>query len=137
MGWDHAGKVTGAENVDVAVTAGNREPCDKKVIRKDRMRLVKILFHMLAAMVLCVALLLLSTCIPRGMIQKQSENSAKYFAERAPFAILIGDYVNAMQDNYSDTVLCDIAYFIDPAHPFESVIRARYAHNENEEAYAS
>lgn len=101
------------------------------------MRLVKILFHMLAAMVLCVALLLLSTCIPRGMIQKQSENSAKYFAERAPFAILIGDYVNAMQDNYSDTVLCDIAYFIDPAHPFESVIRARYEHNENEEAYAS
>ena len=97
---------------------------------------IRILFHMLAAMALCVAVLLLSACIPRGMIQKQSENSAQYFAERAPFAILIGDYVNAMQDNYSDTVLCDIAYFIDPAHPFSSVIRAKYAHNKYEEAYA-
>ncbi len=86
-------------------------------------------------MAVCILLLIASACIPRDMIQKQSEISAEYFSKREPFQILIKDYVNAMQDNYSDTVLCDIAYCIDTAHPFSSVIRAEFAQGEYEQAY--
>ncbi len=96
---------------------------------------LKIPVYMLAAMALCVALLTLSACIPQTTIQKQSQSSAEYFADRAPFALLYQDYANTIQDNYSDTVLCDIAYCIDPSHPFSSVIRAKYAQDEYEEAY--
>lgn len=96
---------------------------------------IKIPVYMLAAMALCIALLTLSACIPREAIQNQSQSSAEYFADRAPFAILYQDYVNTIQDNYSDTVLCDIAYCIDPSHPFTSSIRAKYAQGEYEDAY--
>lgn len=96
---------------------------------------IRIPVYMLVAMALCVALLTLSACIPRTAIQGQSQSSAEYFAERKPFVVLYQDYVNTIQDNYSDAVLCDIAYCIDPSHPFSSVIRAKYAQGEYEEAY--
>ena len=88
----------------------------------------------IASMFCCILLLTVTACSPQSAIQKQSEISADYFKRRESFAILIGDYVNSIQDNYSDTVLCDIIYCIDTAHPFDSVIRAKYAQGDNENA---
>ena len=85
--------------------------------------------------VCCIFLLVLSACIPRERIQHHSEISAKFFAEREPFITLIGNCINSIQDNYSDTVLCDIAYCIDTTHPLSSAIQAKYAQGEYEEAY--
>ena len=97
--------------------------------------LSKIILSTVTAMGICLLLLVGSSCIPRSLIQKNSEKSAEYLSERAPFPILIGDYVNSMQDNYSDTVLCDILYCIDTSKPFSSTIEAKYAQGEMEEAY--
>jgi len=94
----------------------------------------KIMLCTLGPILVCVGLLTISSCIPRSFIQKNSKKSAEYFAEREAFPILIGNYVNSMQDNYSDTVLCDIIYCIDTGHPFESAIRARFSQGENENA---
>lgn len=96
---------------------------------------VKALILIIITMICCVLLLMITACIPQSMIQKQSEESALYFSTRDPFPTLIGEYVNSIQDNYSDTVLCDIIYCIDNGHPFKSVIRAAYAQGEYEEAY--
>lgn len=95
---------------------------------------IRIILTGIVSVLCCVLLLTVTACIPQSAIQKQSRKSAEYFAERESFAVLIGDYVNSMQDNYSDTVLCDIIYCIDTAHPFDSVIRARYAQGDNENA---
>lgn len=95
----------------------------------------KIILCTLVSILICVGLLTISSCIPRSFIQKNSEKSAEYFAEREAFPILIGNYVNSMQDNFSDTVLCDIIYCIDTGHPFESAIRARFSQGENENAF--
>ena len=86
-------------------------------------------------MACCVALLALAACLPRAAIQRQSEASARYFAERPPFDIPYGDLANAVVDNYSDTVLCDIAYCIDAANPLASALQAPYAQKEDEDAY--
>jgi hypothetical protein len=83
----------------------------------------------------CVLLLVITACIPTGMIQKQSEASAEYFSQREPFEVLIGDYINSIQDNYSDTVICDIIYCIDTKTPFKSVISAKYTQSAHEQAY--
>ena len=96
---------------------------------------IRIAAALIATVAACILLLVISACLPRALIQTQSENSAAYFADRQPFVILFGDYIHAMQDNYSDTVLCNIAYCIDPAHPFTSAVRAQYAQGEYEEAY--
>ena len=96
---------------------------------------ISIPVYMIIAMAVCVLLLLISACIPVKLIQKQSEKSAEYFAKRQPFALVMGNHVNSIQDNYSDTVLCDIAYCIDTSHPLASAIRAKYAQSEYEEAY--
>ena len=73
-------------------------------------------------MLCCILLLTVSACIPRDMIQKNAQASAEYFAGREAFAVLLGNYVNSIQDNYSDTLLCDIIYCIDTKHPFTSAI---------------
>ena len=91
--------------------------------------------YTLASMFICVVLLVTTACIPRSLIQRQSEKSAEYFAQRKPFAVLLSDYVNSMQDNYSDTILLDILYCIDSEQPFSSVIRAPFAREEEENAY--
>ena len=91
-----------------------------------RMPIFKILSAVLLAMAACVILLTATACIPRSVIQKQSEASAEYFVGRDGFPVLFGNGVNAIQDNYSDTVLCNIIYCIDPAHPFTSAVRAGY-----------
>lgn len=96
---------------------------------------IKIPATIIITITVCILLLTLSASIPKSMIQKQSEKSAEYFSKIPPFDIVISDYVNAVQDNYSDTVLCDIAYCIDTAHPFSSVLKAKYAQDENEDAY--
>ncbi|MBR1651735.1 MAG: hypothetical protein IJ691_11295 [Lachnospiraceae bacterium] len=97
---------------------------------------IKTVITAITTVILCILLLTLSACIPRERIQKNSRLSAEYFAERDAFPVLFGNFVNSMQDNYSDTVLCDIIYCIDTKHPFESVIRAEYAQEEGESASA-
>jgi hypothetical protein len=96
---------------------------------------IKILITMFATVAVCILLLVASASIPRNLIQKQSENSARYFAEREPFAVLYKDYINAIQDNYSDTLLCNIAYCMDTSHPFASAVHAKYVQAEGQEAY--
>lgn len=78
-------------------------------------------------MAVCVLLLTATACIPRKMIQKNSELSAEYVSDLIQFPTLIGEYINSMQDNYSDTVLFNIIYCVDTTHPFQSVMQARYA----------
>ena len=102
---------------------------------RGKNNIVKMLIVMLVTMLACVLLLTITACIPRSMILKQSKVSAQYFTERDPFSVLIGDYVNSMQDNFSDTVLCDIICCIDSKHPFRSAIRAEFVQGEYEQAY--
>ncbi|MCR5778011.1 MAG: hypothetical protein K6G84_11430 [Lachnospiraceae bacterium] len=97
--------------------------------------IVKTILTVILTIFVCVALLVTTACIPRSMIQKQSEVSAGYFATKAPFQVLIGDYINSMQDNYSDTVLCNIIYCIDTQQPLKSVIEAKYAQESDQENY--
>ena len=97
--------------------------------------IVKTILTVILTIFVCVALLVTTACIPKSMIQKQSEVSAEYFATKSPFQVLIGDYINSMQDNYSDTVLCNITYCIDTQKPFKSVIEAKYAQEPNQENY--
>ena len=107
----------------------------KELMKKSSIQLtIKIILTGIASMLCCILLLTVTACIPQSTIQKQSKKSADYFVKRESFAVLIGDCVNSIQDNYSDTVLCDIIYCIDTAHPFDSVIRAKYAQGENENA---
>lgn len=89
---------------------------------------------MCVTMAICVFLLTVTALIPQNMIRKQSEVSAEFFIRGTPFTVLIGDYVNSIQDNFSDAVLCDIIYNIDTKHPFKSAISAKYVLNENENA---
>ncbi|MCR5468559.1 MAG: hypothetical protein K6F37_06330 [Lachnospiraceae bacterium] len=92
----------------------------------------KVFVSGMATMICCVLLLTITACIPRNLIQKNSEQSAEYFAKQGLFPTLIGNYINSVQDNYSDNTLCNIIYCVDTTHPFTSTILAKYAQAENE-----
>ena len=99
------------------------------------LQMMKVVIVGIVTMLCCVALLTAVACIPTAMIRKQSVISAEFFAEREPFRVLFGPFINAMQDNYSDTVLLDIIYCVDPSHPFRSAVLAEYVQGAEEEAY--
>ena len=86
---------------------------------------LRVMICFLITVIFCVMFLTATAMIPRGMIQKNSEKSAEYFSKVDPFPVLIGNYVNSMQDNFSDTVLLDIIYCVDTDSPFSSVINAK------------
>lgn len=95
----------------------------------------KALLRVAGTVIICIILLTAVACIPRGLIRRNVQISADYFSERMPFVTLWEDYINSVQDNYSDTVLCDIAYCMDAKHPFSSAIRARYVHSVGQHTY--
>jgi hypothetical protein len=97
--------------------------------------LKKVLLSVAVTMCICIALLTTVACIPRQALHKNSQISADYFATRQPFEPLWDDYINSIQDNFSDTLLCDISYCIDGQHPFRSVILAKYTQDETQQAY--
>ncbi|WP_022763513.1 hypothetical protein [Butyrivibrio sp. AD3002] len=96
--------------------------------------LKKVLLSVAATMCICIVLLIVA-CIPRQAIYENTLISANYFANRQPFEPLLDDYINSIQDNFSDTLLCDISYCIDERHPFKSVIQAKYTQGEMQQAY--
>ena len=97
--------------------------------------LKKVLASVAVTMCICTLLLTAAACIPRQAIHKNTQISADYFAARQPFELLWEDYINSIQDNFSDTLLCDISYCIDTQHPFRSAILAKYTQGEMQQAY--
>lgn len=94
----------------------------------------KVFVSGIVTMICLILLMTITACIPRNLIQKNSEQSAEYFAGIGLFPTLIGNYINSVQDNYSDTTLCNIIYCVDSEHPFTSSVLAKYTQAENESA---
>ena len=79
------------------------------------------------------ALFLLVTLIPREKIQANMETSAEYLQQKGaafPFTVLGLNCSKA--DYYADAVLLNIAYYLDPGHPAESIAWAHYYSEDNE-----
>lgn len=76
---------------------------------------------------LMISLFLLVALIPREKIQNNMEKSAYYLQEKGaafPFTVLGINCSKA--DYYADAVLLNVAYYLDPKHPAESISWANY-----------
>lgn len=80
-----------------------------------------------------ISLFLLVALIPREKLQNNMEESAEYLQEKGaafPFTVLGINCSKA--DYYADAVLLNVAYYLDPKHPAESISWANYY---SEDAY--
>ena len=74
-----------------------------------------------------ISLFLLVALIPRERIQANMEESAEYLQQKgAAFPNTVLGLNCSKADYYADAVLLDIAYYLDPDHPAESISWANY-----------
>ena len=76
---------------------------------------------------LLISLFMITAFIPRENIQTNMKASAHYLQEKGaafPFTVLGLNCSKA--DYYADAVLLNIAYYLDPDHPAESISLARF-----------
>lgn len=85
--------------------------------------------------VLC-ALLTATAFIPEKWLRKQMEPSAELLYESELFGTALDNVEGSRIDRYADSILLNIAYHYDPAHPLRSVMESSYYftpyHEENE-----
>ena len=89
----------------------------KKIVKS----ILKYISIYMIVIVIFITALILSSLFPRDWIQKNTEESAIIlFNEGNPNKILDMKF-----DNYTDALMINTAYSIDPQHPFESIMLAR------------
>ena len=77
--------------------------------------------------VLLIALFFLTASIPREAIQTNMEESSKYLRQKgSAFPLAIVGVNCSKADYYADAVLLNVAYYLDPEHPAESISWARF-----------
>lgn len=81
---------------------------------------------------LCIGLLVAISSIPNSYIEKSVKKSSEYFMKDALFKQLKRGYKSSTYDNYADCILVNIVYHLDSKNPFQSVIKADYAHEEKQ-----
>ena len=82
-------------------------------------------FCMTAA--LLISLFLAVAAIPRHAIQENVRTSAEYLSkQKGAFPSIFLGLSSSSMDYYADAVLMDIAWYLDPAHPVESISWAKY-----------
>ena len=83
--------------------------------------------------ILLIGMLLSVALIPREKIQANMEESAKYLQDKgAAFPFTTPGIACGKADYYADAVLLNIAYYLDPKHPAESI---SWAHFFSEDKY--
>ena len=95
--------------------------------------ILKYLTLFIVTLAVLISLFLLVAQIPREKIQNNMEKSAEYMQQKGaafPFTVLgIGC---SKADYYADTVLLNVAYYLEPRHSAESISWARFY---SEDAY--
>ncbi len=104
---------------------GRGNPATIKWIKK--MKILKPAMAGIICLLTCIVLMTGINCIPRELIQKNSEKSAEYFRDTELFHYTHDDFIYSEQDNYADAKWMSIVYAIDPKHPFVSAVWAYYA----------
>ncbi len=72
------------------------------------------------------ALLLLSALIPNRTIAANMERSALHYQELDAFQFHHGDKLNAIGDNYADTILMNLSWHMGEGAPLMSALNTRY-----------
>ena len=78
--------------------------------------------------------LVASATISKESIKQHLEESASYLTEDPTnFHYIVKGVDGSLRDQYADTVLLDIAYYINPEKPIDSLIWDRYYASTTEE----
>lgn len=99
-------------------------------------RILRYVLSFITLVTICTLAMVFAAMIPGESIQPQMEESAGYLTEhRYHFPYYLIDGVNSSAvDEVADANLLNIAYFLDPEHPLESVMRCDCyfdIHNQN------
>ena len=85
-----------------------------------------ILLFLFTAAILIISFIAVAM-IPRNLIQKNVEKSAEYFSKQeGAFPTTFAGLHSSDMDYYADAVLLDIAWYLDPENPVESISWANY-----------
>lgn len=93
----------------------------------------QIALHFVVFIVLLVMfwiLLMLSSCIPNRLIQKNMLQSALSYKEQEPFSFENESKWNAISDNYADSILLNVSWQMGKGSPFKSTLDTWYYDGE-------
>ncbi len=86
-------------------------------------------------------LLVTSALIPKDLLKQNMTESADYLCEKQVFFYQNQRDASSLIDRYADSILLNIAYSYDSAHPVSSIMRASYYYtdtqNENNNLHAT
>lgn len=101
----------------------------KSVNYKLMLRLAAVFFLVLVGLWLC---LVISAAIPNELLKGNMLKSAQTFALSDSFSFEDGQKLNAVSDNYADSILLNISYNMGKGNPFEASINTRYYDGEED-----
>jgi len=84
------------------------------------------------AAALMLALLVGAACIPRGAIEGNMRESARFLAAGETYPLAVPGVDASRIDRYADAILLNIAWHYDAAKPLRSVMLSAYRHAPNQ-----
>ncbi|MBQ1311293.1 MAG: hypothetical protein IIY55_05520, partial [Blautia sp.] len=80
------------------------------------------LLSFIMTVVISAGLLFAAALIPRDAVQKNMQESAEYYVEKAADSNIIPGIKATFVDRFADSLILNITYHLDPEHPLESVM---------------